>query len=535
MNTSHSKIKIIKLIYGLILSSLFVVLILSLPHETPRVKGTEDDLGFFYIPMARDLAASYLGEESYQTRDYAWSFHGATYPAALLLGRKLLGPDDQWGYFNTAKIISALAGGSIILMIVLWLKLPAALLAFITLLITPLFMENAFSGGTDLIAVALVLWAGFFAWQPRLSKKRLLLSGILLAVAIDMRHEYIILLPFMFYFLWRKIRLYYNFDRTIWSIKHPTSLWFFIIPLLFLAFDLPNWNGAYNVAYKYKKGDALQQDLWPEWAFSNQATDDIEVTYHDYLISQSADKYPNIFTVLLDDPIGNFQIWLRDVGRGLYSLLTQWTLCFLAFFLVIFLIISEPKWEGRVLTKLSFWALIAHYLFISSSGFFMDRYFLLEVVLLTIAGSAAVVTLISDRRRQLLLPLVLIPFMIQGGMNTYDHLSEQLRYNGDKYLFYQEIVQAEPDQPHPIMLSRDPGIPFIADAEWHQFPKGLTDLHRYCLDREIRYIRWGTPEHSYREEWRYKLDDPLIALPEFQLLDDTVGKLYYVNDLTEDN
>lgn len=530
MSSTQSKIDLVKLIYGLILASLFVVFILSLPHKTPRVKGTEDDLGFFYIPMARDLATQYFGEPDYQSREYVWTFHGPVYPLALLLGKKTIGPDDQWGYFRTAKIISALAGGSIILMIVMWLKLPAALLAFVTLLVTPIFMENAFSGGTDLIAAALFLWCGFFAWQPRLSRKRLLLTGILLATTIDMRHEYIVLLPFVFYFLWRKIRLYFNFNMSVWSFKHPTSLWFFMIPVLFLCLDVPHWNGTYNMAYKYKKGDALQQDLWPEWAFQDKSTDNLKVTYQDYLISQSDEKYPNLFSVLFDDPIGNFKVWISDFGSGIYDLLTAWTVPFLAVFLVIFLIIGQSKWEGMVLTKLSFWSLIVHFLFITSVGVFMDRYYLLEIIALTIAGSAAIVTLVENRRRWLLLPLVLIPFIIHAGIKTYDHLATQLRYSGDKYLKYQELVKPEPGQDHAVMLARDPAIPFIAGAEWNQWPKSVTNLQHYCLDRGIRYIRWATPEYSYREEWRDKLDKPANALPEFRLLDDSVGMLYYVND-----
>jgi hypothetical protein len=85
------------------------------------------------------------------------------------------------------------------------------------------------------------------------------------------------------------------------------------------------------------------------------------------------------------------------------------------------------------------------------------------------------------------------------------------------------------------MMSRHPGIPFNAGAEWHQFPKGVENLHQYCLDRGVRYIYWGSKESIFRSEYGQIFNYPDKIGPEYTLVYDKYGLLYYVNDHSEES
>jgi hypothetical protein len=274
-----------KIIYGFALSVLYVLFIMLLPHRTFRVQGIESDLGYYYVPMARELATKYFGEEAYTPREYTWEFHGPVYPLMLLLGRKTLGPKGDWGYFVIAKWISALAGGSLILLAVIGLGMPAGILAALSLGLTSLFTECAFSCGTDLVSVALVFWSAFLLQTQKVRRFGVVAAGLLYAFAVDMRHEYIVLLPFAAALLWMRTKGENGYPW--YHIKQRLSpIWFFLPYLLVVVPNMPRWNGTYNAAFKYKADDARWQDLWPEEAFTDVETDTLKVSYWGYLIHE---------------------------------------------------------------------------------------------------------------------------------------------------------------------------------------------------------------------------------------------------------
>lgn len=522
-----------KVIYGIGFTGVFVAFIMLLPHRTFRVQGIESDLGYYYIPMARELATKVCGDEAYVPREYTWHFHGPVYPLALLLGRKTIGPDTDWGYFVAAKWISAFAGGTIILLAMLWLGMPAGLLAALSLTLTSLFTECSFSGGTDLISVALLLWsANLLTPAQPLTKWKGLLAGLLYAFCVDMRHEFVVLLPFGLLYLWVRSRENHRYSWV--ALKNSASPVYFLLPFVLLIIpNMPQWDGTYNAAFKYKADKARWQDLWPAEAFTAAKTDTVKASYWGYLIHKTDEKYPSLAAVLLDDPTGNFKIWIRDIARGLKDIPAVWVLPFLSIAFVLYSARRDPG--GRTLTygKIAAAAVIFHFLMITTFGVYVDRYYLLEIIALTLAGSWAFFKLVPTTGRGTLALLITLPFFYVGSVTTQEAISRNIRFNGDRYVAYRDIIQNDVKGSHPIMMSRDPGIPYNAGAEWHQFPKGVQDLHRYCIERGIHYIYWGSKEAAFRSEYGEVFDYPERAEPKYTLLDNRYGLLYRVNDFGE--
>lgn len=526
------------LILGLQLAALLVVFILCLPHKTLRTQGTESDLGYYYIPMARELATKYFGDEAYQDREYTWNFHGPVYPLMLLLGKKTLGPDTDWGYFSWAKIYSAVAGGSIIFLALLWLGIPGGLLAAISLMFTYLFMECSFSGGTDLVSVAMLLWSAYLISGEKIPYWKALVSGILFAFCVDMRHEFVVLLPLALYFFLKRAGESGDYSVStekklkLYKFNIPSTLLLFIVPfILIIVPDMPHWNGTYNAAYKYKSGEARWQDLWPEEAYTEQSTDEVTDTYWGYLIHKSDEKYPSIGSVLFTDPHKNAVIWLRDITSGFRDILAVWILPFLSIAFAIYLTRREKTKAFALFGKCCILAVPLHFLMITTFGVYVDRYYLLEIIALTFAGSVAFFNLIPTGKKGVWVLLITLPFFYLGGVETQRVIKWNIQKSGDQFIRYREIVKPANDQAHPVMMSRDPAIPYIAGAEWHQFPKGLSNLHQYCLNRGIRYVRWGSKEAIFRSEYSNILDYPEDVEPEFSLIDRKNGLLYHVNDL----
>ncbi len=522
---------------GLSMAALFTAFIMLLPHKTFRVQGTESDLGYFYVPMARTLATNLLGEEAYTDREYTWQFHGPVYPLMLLAGRKAIGPDTDRGYFVWAKWLSALAGGLIILLAFLWLGVPEAFLASLCLALSYVFVECSFSCGTDLLAITMLLWAAFILRSTKPSRWKLLIAGLLLAFCVDMRHEFIVLAPFALFYLWKRNKTADEYltagrKRAWYSLKNPYSLLLFLIPFVLIVLpDMPGWNGSYNAAFKYKADDARWQDLWPAEAFTEEATDDVTETYWGYLIRKTDEKYPSLLSVLLDDPVNNAKIWIRDIARGLKDIPAVWTLPFLSIALVFFIARSGVLKPWGTFGRIAFWAVAFHFMMISSFGVYMDRYYLLEMTALTFAGSIAFFKLIPAGKKGYLTLLITLPFFYLGGVETGKVIDRNIGLNGDRFLRYREIVQPEAGKDHALMMSRGPGIPFNAGAEWFQFPKGVSDLHTYCLDRGIRYIRWGSKESAFRSEYSPIFDYPDKVEPYYTEIDRKSGFLYYVNEV----
>ncbi len=521
-----------KITYGLALSSLYVLFIMLLPHRTFRVQGIESDLGYYYVPMARELATRYFADEAYTPREYTWEFHGPVYPMMLLIGSKIFGPGGDWGYFVIAKWLSALAGGSLIFLAVIWLGIPAGMLAALSLGLTSLYTECAFSCGTDLVSVALIFWSAFLLQAGKLRRFGVIVAGFLYAFAVDMRHEYVVLLPFAFIALWMRVK-----EDAGYPWYHPkqrlSPLWFLLPFLLVVAPDMPRWNGTYNAAFKYKAEDARWQDLWPEEAFTGVETDSLTVSYWGYLIHKTDEKYPSLTAVMLDDPAGNFKIWVRDIFQGLKDIPAVWTLPFLSIVFVLFIARKRSDRRRWTLGRIAFAAVLFHFLMITTFGVYVDRYYLLEIIALTLAGSWAFFRLIPAGNRGSLALLITLPFFYQGGMQTREAISRNIRFNGDRYLAYREIIRNDAGGYHPVMMSRDPGVPFNAGAEWHQFPKGVRDLHKYCLERGIRYIYWGSKEAIFRSEYGRIFDYPDDVEPDYTLLDNRYGLLYRVNVIDE--
>jgi hypothetical protein len=116
-------------------------------------------------------------------------------------------------------------------------------------------------------------------------------------------------------------------------------------------------------------------------------------------------------------------------------------------------------------------------------------------------------------------------------VQTQEAITRNIRFNGDRYLAYRDILQKDTRGRHPVMMSRDPGIPYNAGAEWHQFPKGVGDLHQYSVERGIRYIYWGSKEAIFCSEYGKIFDYPDRVEPDYTLLDRRWGLLYRVNDV----
>jgi hypothetical protein len=311
----------------------------------------------------------------------------------------------------------------------------------------------------------------------------------------------------------------------------------YIVPFLVLILpDISNWNGVYNTAFKYNGREAgFHQDIWLEDAYYSNLDIQPENTYFDMIVDKTTIKYPSVKDILLENPLRNLKIWMRDLLHAVSDISGSWVLPFLVIGSLLYIIKKRSKAftlnNGMILVL----GVLLHLFCTTAAVEYMGRYYLLEIVAISFAGSAALVKILPRKQIFIWVMLVAAPFIYHQTQKTEGMIKFNISIGSDDYLHYREIFNKLEVTEKPILLAREPYAPYVAGVEWHQFPKGVDDLHQYCMEKNIKFILWGQYEHYYREEWRMKLENPENASPEFTVIDASpkTGLLYYVNDLSD--
>jgi hypothetical protein len=446
------------------------------------MKGLGTDLTGTYIPAAKQI------REGKGISTELTYYHGLVYPA-LLVGLGYFFPQDKpvpgWQYFNASKVISAFAAGVVIFLVCHFLGITWGGIAALLLLVNMHFFEFAFSPGTDMLSVALILATAGLIDRQRLYQ--FVIAGLLFSLASCMRYEYLILLlPALLY------------------IKNPRRILVFagsallVMTFNFIISGFPDNTG--NMAYKYYRSTTFAIDYF-EW-----------------------DNFPDLSAVITHAPIIMVKAYWQDVFRLIRDLGSGAICapCLIALALV--------PWRERVFKFIGL-AIVLHVLVVSLMIHYAPRFYLAEIVVCTILGIWAAkekAKMAFKSRYAILMLLLFIPFTFSHLAKTENKAQELINSDGVDYVRWRELVL-----PGVKVLARRPQAAFIAGGQWHYWPPDVSDLYSYCLEAEVDFIIWGIQEAKLRTEWKSKLHNPREALPEFIGLDYTpeTGGLYYVNKL----
>ncbi len=502
-----------RIVIGLVLALLYATFVLLIPHHTPRLIGLESDLTMMYINGAAAVDNMFAGQGSRRQLDLLWpdinpfTAHGLGYPIVLwMFSRPFSDPVPAWSYFTASKLVSVLAAMAVIVLTVLWLGWFPGCIAVVSLATSPLFFLLSYSGCTDLFVVALLLWAAYC-----LFRRRLMVAGLLYALAIISRYEYLILLPFAAWLIVMnptpKEALATAEDSQVADSGLRSRLMLagrtlasFLIPVLVLL-----------AANFHIVGMPISNR-------GNLAIHFLEEVQYGYQLTETVmEKYPSYWSILSADPGRTFNILTRDLWKTTVDLVTAQVVPVL-FVGAVFCLFRRRDNRAWIL----FAALSAHYLalnvFMSQSV--NERFFILEIIVLTLLGSSV----FRHVRRWYL--LALIPFLVIELQQLGQEINTQTHRNTDSYLVLRDALSTDK-----TIFSMRPQLAFVAGTHWRLWKPGTEKIHQYCVENKIDFLLWSSQEVFHLREFRGKFSSTRAALPEFStvLADSNIGILFRVN------
>ncbi len=482
---------------GFVLAVAYAVFILLFPHATPRLTGLETDLTMMYVNGASALGDLIAGRGATARDSLLWPdvnpflAHGLGYPLALwVFALPLSNPVPAWSYFTAAKLVSILAAAAVIVLAFVWLGRLPGCVAVAALATSPLFFRLSYLGCTDLFAAALVLWAAFC-----LAGNRSLPGGILYALAVVSRYEYLLFLPFVIWWIFRDGRKEESTPgadrgrdqgpgrgRCGLSVARP--LGWFLLPVIFLLganfllVGLPASN-VHNVAIHYLEG----------------------VDHGFQYTGAIADRYPTYWAILAADPRRTLEIFVRDLGKTTAAVAAIQMAPLLTVGAVLFL------WRRKSRKTLPLvGALLVHFLVlvftINQPG--SERFFIVQILALGLLGAA----MSAHYRRWYL--VLLIPSLVLNLQGLAREIDTQQRSSADPFREFRGRGWSDR-----TILSVRACTAFVAGTRWRYWKPGIEDLYRYCQDNDIDFVHWTRPEYHHRPEYRGKFGNPAAAEPEF--------------------
>jgi len=469
---------------GLIVALLYGAFIGLCPHKYPRSQGMETDLITSYVH-----GAYYLKEGSRLWQDLEpFKTQGTGFPLALAVLGGLFESNQRhsdllpgWQYFVAGKWLSLFSAMALIVLLFVWLGTKSGLIAAIALMFSPLFFELSYSGCTDVFAVVLFLWAAYSVF-----KNKLLLGGILYGYAVITRYEFILFLPFALWYLWKPLKF-----KNILMFLAPVAV---LLALNFSIAEFPPSGGKYNLALHY-----LNDDNQPDM----------------FLVSR-LEQYPTAMSIILADPIYTLKIFFRDLWDTIaqIGMMQVWPVLFFA--ALLFLSIHKSQYR-----KILIFALLAHLLLICFTVFHWQtiRYFLIEIVVLTMLGSYFIVDL-CWKKLWILIPIFIFNFNLWAA-----NVETQVNRTSEIYKPIGQYVK-----PENSIMSLRPMLAFVNGVKWRYWPIEESNIYIYCNQQNIDFVYWGGFEMYNRSEWKEKFSTIDNALPEFiPIYYDKYGVLFYVN------
>jgi len=481
-----------RLAVGVFIALIYVILIMFIPHNTPRFSGMESDLTTSYIngAVTIDNIVRGRGSGTLWKGMAAFDIQGIGYPAALwIVGGLFDTPVRAWNYFTAAKWISICSAAAILIFVMCVLGIKSGIIASVVLMINPIFLELSCNGCTDLFTVALLLWSGWCLW-----KRLPFWSGVLLGIGVISRYEYIIFLPFILWWIMQQKDI----------IRWRATL-FLLVPLIgllainFTIAHFPPSGGKYNLALHY-----LNDDRQP-----------------DFFVDSLMNKYPTTYSIITAD----YKETIRIAGRDTWNNVAQIGIMFNV------LLASALLWalKGWKKHKILIIALLTHFIIINFTVFYWAtlRYYMLEMVFVVVCGSYAIdrVGLIRWKRIWVFVPLLLWSLNLFGG-----ELQKQTKGGSDFFLPLRGKIS-----PESSVLSIRPTMALVAGVNWRYWKPTIGNIYQYCKENKIDFVLYSGHEYNYRPEWRKKLSDTQNALPEFVAIasDSSRYILYWVAESTK--
>jgi fumarate reductase subunit D len=539
-----------KVAIGIFLGLVYFGFIMLIPHLYPMTQEIETDFINTFIVQAQELHTWITGEKHGDMYDYfetqSWKYHGLPYPLILNAAAYFFEKDKPvkgWQFFKAGKVVSAIAGGLLIMLIVVLLPINMGWVVAVVIGTHASLFNYSYSCSSDIVALSLVAWGSYFTVQGvRFQIKRkwywMVLGSVIYSAGVGVRHEYIAFLPVLLLLLFPPFAMYKAFLKPAFILKNQYLREFtkriilFLIPfLLIVGLDSRSWTTHCLVPFKYlNDGEAF--DRFPPQMFEEAKMDTID-NYYIYQNEVAEKYYPTYFSVIKADPSKFFKVLTRDIFRGIEHIITTSFLCFA--FILIFLRVEFGK---NVYLKSFLAAMILHFGVTISFGLFEPRYFLLEMFAIIALGVWGFLKFLkglwADGRRPIVIGIaVLLPVLYGNVKGLNDQIDHNQFISGEKFAPYKEYTTAFRmlRGETPTIMTTKAQCSFITGSKWQPFPPQLRDVYSYCMRYDVDFVLWTGFEQHHRPEWRDKFDDPRNAIPEFVILDHEPvnGLLYLVN------
>lgn len=465
---------------GFIIAVVYVIIILTIPHQAATPRGTDNDFTLMYYPSLMDFKQDLRIDQVYNT-------HGFTYYIALVIAGALI-PNDMdypgWDIFLAARIISALSSGIILFLLVLWIGIVPGVIAVLLVAINPLFQDYAYHLGTDQFGCALCILSAYLL--SRGCRSCYLLSGLFFSLAVCVRYEFLIfVIPVVIYLGWKK--------RLILFIVPLAAL----LILNFIIVDLP---GGYDVLpYKYFGRGLIDRDLFDH------------------------SEYDSLLKILSSSPLRLIQVYVSDLVQLFNDLFGGIILapCIIGFLLAV--------WKKKYYALIGL-AFLMHILYVNALLPPSNRLLLLEIIGITAIGFVSLrqhLMETSTFKRLIVLISLFAPFLIGYTQQSFYTFTGNYSDPGKLTLEIREFIE-----PGSRLMSIHRQAAFITGSEWIMWPADIEDIYQYCIEKKIDFVVWSDEyEAKYRSEWKNIFDDPGNAYPEFIIVDENsvIGSIFEVN------
>lgn len=465
---------------GFIIAAMYIIIILTIPHQAPAPRGTDNDFTLMYYPSLMDFKQDLRIDHAYNT-------HGFTYYFALVIVSALI-PDDMdipgWDIFISARIISALSSGIVLFLLVLWIGIVPGVIAALLVAINPLFLNYAYRLGTDQLGIALCITSVYLL--SRGCRSCYLLSGLLFGLAVCVRYEFLIfVIVAVVYLGWKK------------------RLILFIVPLVallvlnFIIVDLP---GGFDVLpYKYFGRGIVGRDHFDH------------------------SEYDNLFKILTTSPLRLIQVYVHDLAQVFIDLCGGIVLapCIIGFLFAV--------WKNRYYALIGL-AFLMHILYVNALLPPSTRLLLLEIIGVTAIGFISIrrhLIETSNYKRWIVLLCLFAPFLVGYTQQSFFTFTGNYSDLGDHFLELREFIK-----PGSRIMSIHRQAAFITGSEWIMWPEDIENIYQYCTENKIDFVVWSNEyEAKYRSDWKSTFDDPGNAYPEFIIVDEVsgIGSLFRVS------
>lgn len=529
-----------KVALGLFFMLAYIGFILVVPHRTPSTQGIESDFVCTYIPQSQELHDAITGvERDKPFYDYfesqSWLYHGIPYPLMLNALAPLFKKDTPvrgWHYFKANKMLSAVMGASVLLLVIIVFGIKFGWIIAAILALHPMLFSFSYACSSDIIAVVLALWAMYFIRSGKWWV--VAIAGLFYAASVGVRHEYIALLPVGIY--------YVCVSKDKWKI-YPAA---FLVPVVLIILpDSRSWVTSSTVPYKYIE-HAGREDEFPPQMFEVDM-DTIE-NYYVHQVNTARKYYPGLLGVIKIAKFNFVKVLTRDIFRTIKYVFGQIWFALVPIFL--FARWNQVKWIVI--------ALAVHVFVTNVFGVWAERYFLLEIIVLLVMGIYYIIWYLDPLKsfgktyggRKYIWVVDIVLFLViavaQVG-ETKDAVGYRTTISGERYEHFRGNLTQYillKNERMPRVLARRGQAAFIAGWNWHPWPPKVRNLYEYCIRYDIDYVLWSGFERVHRSEWENKLRFQQVAasgdsirvvapncLPEFTMVDFNYryGSLYYVN------